>query len=146
VFGCAETKIDFIRIYFVKLTVVKSELNVKWFMFGYIHINASSTINLSVKKSHLESKVTNPNWVRINSWGKINFNQCHLNTSKSIFVLRITFRYPYDVHGYKNHNWWKPKLPVVYGTLDPPKQMIPKLKSENYLARFTNKNPKFIRE
>jgi len=40
----------------------------------------------------LESKATNPNWVRINSWGKINFNQHHLNTSKSIFMLRITFR------------------------------------------------------
>jgi hypothetical protein len=30
----------------------------------------------------------------------------------------------------------------VYGTLNTPKQMIPTLKSENYLARLTKKNPR----
>jgi len=33
VFGCAVEKIDFGKIDFVELILVKSELNVKWFMF-----------------------------------------------------------------------------------------------------------------
>ena len=36
VFGCAVEKIDFDRIDFVELILVKSELNIKWFMFGYL--------------------------------------------------------------------------------------------------------------
>ena len=35
-FGCAVEKIDFDIIDFVELILVKSELNVKWFMFGYL--------------------------------------------------------------------------------------------------------------
>jgi len=34
VFGWTATKIDFERIDYVKLILVKSEFRVKWFMFG----------------------------------------------------------------------------------------------------------------
>jgi len=41
VFGYAATKIDFEIIDFVKLILVKNELNVMWFMFGYSRIKVS---------------------------------------------------------------------------------------------------------
>lgn len=37
------------KINFVKLSLIKSEMNVKWFVFGYIHVKESWTINFSVE-------------------------------------------------------------------------------------------------
>jgi hypothetical protein len=48
-FGSMVKKIDSEWIGFVKLILVKSESNVKWFMFGYIYVKVSWTINSSVK-------------------------------------------------------------------------------------------------
>jgi len=36
VFGSVEARIDFEQIDLVELILTKSELNAKWFMFGYI--------------------------------------------------------------------------------------------------------------
>jgi hypothetical protein len=40
-FGSAVEKIDFGRIVFVKLILAKIDLNIKWFMFGFIHVKVS---------------------------------------------------------------------------------------------------------
>jgi len=37
------------RIGYVKLILEKIELKVKWFMFGYIYVKLSITVNLSLK-------------------------------------------------------------------------------------------------
>jgi len=47
-FDYASTKIDFKIIDFVKLIIAKSKLKEKRFMFEYIHLKRSSTMNLSV--------------------------------------------------------------------------------------------------
>jgi hypothetical protein len=50
-------KIDFELIDFVKLILAKTglKLNVKWFMFGYIHVKVSWILNLSVKINYRTS-------------------------------------------------------------------------------------------
>jgi hypothetical protein len=40
-FSSAVTRIDFDRIDFVKLILVKIDFKLKWFMFGYIHAKVS---------------------------------------------------------------------------------------------------------
>jgi len=49
VFGSAMTITDFEGINSVKLIPTKSELKVKWFVFKYIKVKVSWTINLCVK-------------------------------------------------------------------------------------------------
>jgi len=55
VFGCAVEIIDFGRIDFVELILIKSKLNLKWFMFGY----------LKKKKGSCMKNVVWMFWVRI---------------------------------------------------------------------------------
>jgi hypothetical protein len=40
-FGFASSKIDFERINFVKLILVKIDFKLKWFIFGYIYVKMS---------------------------------------------------------------------------------------------------------
>ena len=48
-FSSVVRKIDFEWIDSIKLIMTKSELKVKWFVFGYIRVKVSWTINLCVK-------------------------------------------------------------------------------------------------
>lgn len=48
-FGCVEIKIDFKRVGFYNLILMKGELKVNWFIFNYINIKSDLTLNLCIK-------------------------------------------------------------------------------------------------
>jgi len=54
-FGPVVTRIDFEWIDYVILILDKSELNLKWFLFGFIYLKVNLTINLRLK-SIVEAK------------------------------------------------------------------------------------------
>lgn len=93
-FGFAMTKINFewiqfgsagIKIDFEWTDLVKSKLSVKSFMFGFIHVKVSWTINLCVK-SHLKSKGTNPSF-KLEQYK----SALHKHVKINFYVPEITF-------------------------------------------------------
>lgn len=59
-FDCAVTKIDFGRIYFIKLILIKNKLKVKWFIFGYIY-SKNDLYKKWTSTAKLDSKAINEN-------------------------------------------------------------------------------------
>jgi hypothetical protein len=78
VFDSAVTKIDF-----VKLVLVKNELNEKWFMSEYTCVKVSKKINLSIKITYEVKSCKSLLELRINSRAKINYNG---KTSKHVDI------------------------------------------------------------
>jgi hypothetical protein len=77
--GFVVKTIDFGIIGSIKLILTKIELQMKWFMFEYIHVKVSSTKKIECKNQFYNKKLQFLTHDRINSWSQNQFYTSRVN-------------------------------------------------------------------
>jgi len=85
VFGCAVDKIDFDRIDFIELILIKIELSEKWYTFGYLYVE------VIYKKNVVWLFCVKIDFCCVNDQNRFFFISMHLKYISFYFFLQISF-------------------------------------------------------